>query len=96
MLIQQGLRPAHTIVFEGALGFVTAEPRAILVRLLGGSIACDAFPMPVEIDEIAQCRLHQPTWAKREAPLSEKREAPRYKTRASPSPRMRGALSFRA
>lgn len=57
MLIQQGIRPAHTIVFEGALGFVTAEPRAILIRLFGGSIACDAFPVPIEVDEIAQGSL---------------------------------------
>lgn len=57
MLIQQGIRPAHTIVFEGALGFVTAEPRAIFLRLLGGLIACDAFPVSIEIDEIAQGSL---------------------------------------
>ena len=95
MLIQQGIRPAHTIVFEGALGFVTAEPRAILIRLFGGLIAFDAFPVPIEIDEIAQCSLHQPTLAKREAPLSKKREAPPRKHEAL-SPRKRGALSFRA
>lgn len=75
MLIQQGVRPAHTIVFEGALGFVTAEPRAILIRLFGGLIACGAFPMPIEIDEIAQGSLpsrHRPS-AKRYCPGSVER-----------------------
>lgn len=57
MLIQQGIRPLRTIVFEGALGFGAAESRAILIRLLGGSIACDAFPVPMEIDQIAQGSL---------------------------------------
>lgn len=60
MLIQQGFFPARTIVFEGALGFVTAESGTIGIRLLGGAIALDALPMPIEIDEIAQRCLHQP------------------------------------
>lgn len=85
MLIQQGFCPAHTIVFEGALGFVTAESGAIGIRLLGGVIALDAFPVPVEIDEIAQRRLHQPPSAGRMAlPLAK---------RVTLLPREFGALS---
>lgn len=57
MLIQQGLRPARTIVFDRSLGLAAAESRAICVRLLGGSVALDAFPVSIEIDEIAQRSL---------------------------------------
>lgn len=69
MLIQQGIGPAHTIVFEGALGFVTAKPRTILIRLFGGLIACGAFPVSIEVDEIAQGSLPQPPPATRRALL---------------------------
>jgi hypothetical protein len=69
MLIQQGIRPAHTIVFESALGFTAAETRAIFIGPLCGPIAFDAFPVPIKIDEIAQRSLHQPPLAGREAPL---------------------------
>lgn len=70
MLVQQGVGPVRTIVFEGALGFAAAEPRAILIRLLGGLIACDAFPVPIEVNEIAQGSLpSQPPPAKRRALL---------------------------
>lgn len=75
MLIQQGFCPARTIAFEGALGFVTAESRAINLRLFGGTIALDAFPVPIEIDEIAQRSLHQPPLAKRGALLPRRRGA---------------------
>jgi len=67
MLVQQGFRPARTVVFERALGFVTAEARAIFFRLFGGSIALDAFPVSIEIDEIAQRSLRQSPSAERDA-----------------------------
>lgn len=54
MLIQQGLRPARTVVFDRALGFAAAKSRAIFIRLLGGPIALDSFPVPIEIHEITQ------------------------------------------
>jgi hypothetical protein len=57
MLIQQGLRSARAIVFDGSFGFAAAESRAVGVRLLGGPVALDAFPVSIEIDEFAQRSL---------------------------------------
>lgn len=57
MLIQQGLGPARTIVFDGSLGLAAAESRAVCVRLLGGTVALDPFPVSIEIDEISQRSL---------------------------------------
>lgn len=67
MLIQQGFHPVRAIVFDGALGFAAAESRAIFIRLPGGPIALDAFPVSIEIDEIAQRSLRQSPFAKRGA-----------------------------
>jgi hypothetical protein len=64
MLIQQGFRPVRAIIFDGALGFAAAESCAIFIRLLGGPIALDAFPVPIEINEIAQRSLRQSPFAK--------------------------------
>mgnify|MGYP006994458251 CR=1 FL=1 len=54
MLVQQGVVPARAVVGDRALRFAAAEARAVLLPLSGGSLARDAFSVPIEVDEIAQ------------------------------------------